>query len=168
MTIRELIRWERPFGVPVRYSERLTRSLENLQDEMNRLFDHFYNGAEVHLTDWDQKLPTAPNINIIEDEKSLKIEAELAGIDPEEVSVEVSEGQITLKGEKKAEKSEEGKNYLRREIACGSFYRSMALPSTVDAKKAEATFKNGVLTVIVPKNANAQQKPIKLPIKKAA
>lgn len=168
MTIRDLIRWERPFGVPVQYSERFTRSLETLQDEMNRLFDHLYNGAEVHMTDWDQKLPTSPNINMFEDEQSVKIEAELAGISPEQVSVEVTDNQICIKGEKKEEKSEQDKNFTRREISYGSFYRALPLPGTVDAKKAEATFKNGILSVTFPKNASALQKPTKLQIKKAA
>lgn len=168
MTIRDLIRWERPFGVPVQYSERFTRSLENLQDEMNRLFDHFYSGAEVHLTDWNQKLPSAPNINMSEDEQSVKIEAELAGISPEQVSVEVTDSQICIKGEKKEEKSEQDKNYMRREIAYGSFYRALPLPNTVDTKKAEATFKNGILNITLSKNAAALQKPTKLQIKKAA
>ena len=168
MTIRDLIPWERSFRVPVRYSERFSRSIEDLQEEMNRLFDHFYNGTEVYLTDWEQKLPAAPNINMYEDDKSIKVEAEMAGMDPEQVSVEVTDGQICIKGEKKEEKSEKEKNYLRREIAYGAFYRAMPLSNMVDANKAEAIFKNGILTVTIAKNAEALQKPTKVQIKKVA
>lgn len=167
MSIRDLIPWEHSFGIPVQYTARIGRSLESLQDDMNRLFDHLYSGAEVYTTDWDKKLPSAPSINISEDEKSIKIIAELAGMDPEQINVEVSDGFLTLKGEKKEEKSEEEKNYVRREISYGSFFRSVPLPQSADGKKAEASFKNGVLTITVPKKANTVQ-PVKLPIKKAA
>ncbi len=168
MTIRDLIRWNRSTAIPVQYSQRLQRSLEGVQDEMNRMFEHFYTGAEVHLTDWDKKLPTAPNINVTQDEKSIKIEAELAGIDPEQVNVEVADGYLTLKGEKKESQVDENKDYLRQEISYGSFYRMITLPDTVDGKKAEASFKNGILTITVPKKAEAMEKPTKLQIKKAA
>ena len=96
------------------------------------------------------------------------MKAELAGMQPEDVEVNVTDGFLTIKGEKKEEKEEKDENYLRRETSYGSFQRTIALPETANTEKAEATFRNGVLSIEVPKKAEAVQKPKKLQIKKAA
>ena len=168
--IRELMHWNNPSSVLVRKGEDFASSMNALQQEMNRLFDHFYTGAQLRLTDWDQKLATTPAINLVEDGTSFKVEAELAGMDPKDVEVEVVGGVLTLKGERKEEKNEkkEDGSYLRQEISYGSFLRSIALPETADSDKAKASFKNGILTVTVPKKPEAQQKPRKIEIKAAA
>lgn len=168
--IRELMHWNNPSSVFVRKGEGFGSSLAALQEEMNRLFDHFYAGAQLRLTNWDQKLPTAPAVNVVEDGASFRVEAELAGMDPKNVEVEITDGCLTLRGERKEEKEEkkEGGNYLRQEISYGSFVRTVVLPDTADENKASASFKNGILTVTVPKKAEAQQKPRKIDIKTAA
>ena len=168
--ISELMHWNRPSSISVRKGLDVGSSLATLQEEMNRLFDHFYTGTQLYLTDWDKKLATAPAVNVVEDGSSFKVEAELAGMDPKNVDVEIAGGYLTLKGERKEEKEErkEGGNYLRQEISYGSFLRTIALPETADSDKAKASFKNGILTVTVPKKAEAQQKPRKIEIKVAA
>ncbi len=168
--IRELIHWNNPSSIFVRKGESMAHSLVALQEEMNQLFDHFYTGAQVHLTDWSKKLATAPAVNVVEDGTSFKVEAELAGMDPKNVEVEITGGYLTLKGERQEEKEEkkEGGSYLRQEISYGSFLRTVVLPETADSDKAKATFKNGILTITVPKKADAQQKPRKIEIKAAA
>jgi HSP20 family protein len=161
--------WERPFGIPVRQGASLMPSIASLQEEMNRLFEHFYKGSEVYLTNWDKGLPgTVPAVNIIENGDSFRVEAELPGIPPESVDVSVSSGFLTIKGEKKEEKEEKDENYIRRESSYGSFCRQIALPETANSDKAEATFKNGILTVKMPKKAGAIQQTKKLQIKKVA
>ena len=167
--IHDLMRWNQSSPVSVRKGSS-NFSLTGLQEEMNRLFDHFYNGAQVRLTDWDRNLPSMPSVNLIESGDSFKVEAELAGMDPKNVEVEIADGCLTLKGERREEKEEkkEGGNYLRREIFYGSFSRTIALPETVDSEKAEAAFKNGILTVSLPKKAEARQKPKKVEIRTAA
>jgi HSP20 family protein len=136
---------------------------------MNRLFEHLYKGSEVYLTKWDKEFrSTAPAINIIENGDSFRIDAELPGIPPEGVDVSVGSGFLTIKGEKKEEKEEKDENYIRRESSYGSFYRQISLPETANCDKAEASFKNGVLTVKVPKKAGAIQQTKKLQIKKVA
>lgn len=167
MTIRELIHWNRPTNISIREGS-FGSSLANLQEEMNRLFEHFYTGTQVRKTDWDKLPATAPALNISENGKSFKVKVELAGMSPDDVELEITDGYLTLKGEKEEEKNEEDENYLRQEISCGSFYRTVALPEAADCKKAEASFKNGVLTITVPKKAEAIQNPKKLQIKKAA
>lgn len=168
--IRELMPWNNPSSIFVRKGEGFGSSLAALQEEMNRLFDHFYTGTQLRLTNWDQKLPAAPAINVVEDGSSFKVEAELAGMDPKNVEVEITGGYLTLKGERKEEKEEkkESGNYLRQEISYGAFLRTVALPETADGSKAAASFKNGILTVTVPKKAEAQQKLRKIDIKTAA
>jgi HSP20 family protein len=169
--IRDLMPWNLPSAVDVRRGE-FGFSLAAAQEEMNRLFERLYRGAEVHLTDWDMKLPATPSINVIETGDSFKVEAALPGMDPKNVSVETAGGYLTISGETCEEKQEKkgGKEggYLRQEIACGSFLRTVALPETADFDKAKATFRNGILTVAVPKKAEAVQKPRKIEIKEAA
>ncbi len=167
MSKRELIHFERPLNLPVRQAT-VRAVFDNLQDEMNRMFNHFYNGALVHMTDWDKKLPPAPAVDVKDTGKSFNVKIELAGIDPENVDLEITEGVLTVKGEKKEEKKEERENYLRQEISYGSFYRTIALPETADSEKAEAKFKGGVLNIEVPKKAGAAKSAKKLQIKKAA
>lgn len=167
MTIRELIHWDRPLNLSVRQGD-IKNSLTSLQDEMNRLFEHFYSGAQLRLTDWNKLAPATPAVNISENGKAFKVKVELAGMNPEDVEIEATEGYLTLKGEKEEESQEEDENYLRQEISYGAFYRTIALPESADGKRAEASFKNGVLTVTVPKKAEAVEKAKKLQIKKAA
>lgn len=167
--IRELMNWNFPSSVSVSKGD-LSQSLARLQDEMNRLFDHFYTGAQLHMTNWNEKLPSAPSVNVIETGDSFKVEAELAGMDPKNVEVEIAGGLLTLKGERKEEKEEKKDNgsYLRQEISYGYFLRSVALPETADGDKAKAAFKNGILTITVPKRPEAQQKPKKIEVRIAA
>ena len=172
MTIRELIHWNRPFGISIRRKGEPWNSFAALQDEMNGLFERLYSGANARLTDWNGGHASAPAVDIIENEKSFTVKAELAGIDPKDVNVEVTDGFLTLRGQRSEEKEEkkEDKNfsYLRQEISEGYFQRTLALPETADCDKAEASFKNGILTITVPKKPEAVQKPKKLEIKKAA
>ncbi len=172
MTIRELVHWNRPFGVSIRRTkDEAFNSLASLQEEMNGFFDRLYSGMNVRLTDWNGKA-NAPAVNIAEDEKSFTVKAEIAGIDPKDVEVEKTDGFLTIRGqrseEKEEKKEEKGCSYIRQEISEGYFQRTLALPETADCDKAEASFKNGVLTISVPKKPEAIQKPRKLQIKKAA
>ncbi|MDE2335793.1 MAG: Hsp20/alpha crystallin family protein [Alphaproteobacteria bacterium] len=167
MAIRDLINWDRPFGVPVRRSGDFLPSFSELQEDMNRLLGKFYRGSEVYLTNWDS-ITSAPAINIAEDENSFRIEAELPGLTPEAVDVSVTNGFLTIKGERKGEKEAKDLDYIRKEYTAAAFYRQIALPEAADPDRAEASFKNGILTVTLPKRAEAVQHPRKLQIKKAA
>ena len=166
MTLRELIHWNRPFNIPVGQRSGLERSLLSLQDDMNHLVQSFF--GERGIGRWTGGFETFPAVDIIENDKDFKVKAELAGMQPEDVEVNVTDGFLTIKGEKKEEKEEKDENYLRRETSYGSFQRTIALPETANTEKAEATFRNGVLSIEVPKKAEAVQKPKKLQIKKAA
>lgn len=166
--IRDLMKFNIPTAVSVTRGD-ISQTFARLQDEMNELFDRFYNGAQLRLTDWDQKAPAAPAINVVETRDLFRIEAEMAGIDPKDVEVEIAGGYLTLKGERKEEKEEkQGKDFLHREICYGSFLRSVQLPETADSTKTKAEFKNGILTIEVAKKADAVLNARKIEIKNAA
>ncbi len=102
-----------------------------------------------------------------EDEKAYKISAELPGIDAKDIDVSVSGDTLVLKGEKRQEKEEKDKNYHFSERAYGSFQRSFQLPPSVDRDKVAADFSKGVLTITLPKTAEAQKPQKKIEVKSA-
>jgi HSP20 family protein len=128
--------------------------MELLHKEVDRLFGGFFN---------DFSLPTlgaangnmVPKINLKETDKEYQLEAEMPGIPSSEVQVTVENGVLTIKGEKKAEKEEKTKDYIRVERSYGSYERSFALPDNVDEAKISASGKDGVLNVCIPKKEGA-------------
>lgn len=165
---RDMLPWNVPSPVAVRRGEG-GYSIAALQEEMNRLFDHFYSGMQVRMTDWAALPPSSPAINVTEAVDSFKVEASLPGVDAKDVQLEIAGGLLTITGQRREEKKEEKPgNYLHQEISFGSFMRSFSLPETADGTKAKAEFRNGILTISVPKKAEAVQKPQKIDIKQAA
>jgi HSP20 family protein len=166
MTVRELLHIGNS-PVPV---TRGASPIAALQDEMNSLFSNFF--GDVSLPVWlrnrESAFAVSPAMDVSENDKEYKLTAELPGIDAKDVSVSVADGYITLRGEKKEEKKEEREGYSRQERSYGSFQRVVPLPENANFDKAEASFKNGVLTLCVPKKAGAQSKERKLEIKQAA
>ena len=165
MTLSDFVRWSRPAHIPVQQRDRMGRSLVSLQDEVDRMFQDFFGSA--NLSAWAQEA-AFPAIDIIENDKTFKVKAELAGIAPEDVEISVTDGFLTVKGERQEETEDKDENYLRRETSYGSFQRVVALPETADCDEADATFKNGILNITVPKKAEVLQKPKKLKIQKVA
>jgi len=102
----------------------------------------------------------APAVDLVEKENAFELTAELPGLDEKNVEVKVANGVLTIKGEKQEDKEEKNKDFHMRERRFGSFERALRIPETVDADKIEASFKKGVLTVTLPKTAEAQ-KPVK-------
>ena len=103
-----------------------------------------------------------PAVDMYEDENNVIVECQLAGIDPEKVNISVENDSLCIKGEGEQKNEVEDKNYYRKEIRRGSFYRSIPLPGTVDQDNAKATTKGGVLTITLPKKEEAQAKTIKI------
>jgi HSP20 family protein len=138
----------------------------SLQREMNRLFDDFFRGFDLEpfgvLEDRDAGF--SPSIDVRESDAEFTITAEIPGIDEKNVEVLVSDDAVTLKGEKKEEQEDKGKDYYRLERSYGSFHRVIPLPRGINLEKVEAAFKNGVLTVKLPKTEEAQSKGKKIPI----
>ena len=132
----------------------------SLRKEMDRLFDRFLEPAWSEmpvLGDW------SPTVDVSEDKDAVTVKAELPGVEQKDIAVSLQEGMLTIKGEKRAEKEEKDKHYHRIERSYGAFYRSIQLPSAVDAGKVAATFKDGVVTITLPKSPEA--KGTTIPIK---
>jgi HSP20 family protein len=133
------------------------RDIARLQDEMNRVFDdRLYRAGES--VGW------TPPCDVYEDEEGVSLRFELAGVDPKDVDVRFENGVLTVKGERKLEREDKRENYHRIERSYGTFTRSFALPGSVDAEKIRAESKNGVLTIVLPKKAEAKPRAIQVKV----
>ena len=118
--------------------------------------------GEVSTRTW------APPVDIFENGDNLVLKAELPGVNPDEVEIRVEDNTLYLKGERKFEKEVKEQNYHRVERTYGTFTRSFSLPNSVDADKVTANYKDGVLTLTMPKKEEAKPKTIKINVTKAA
>lgn len=154
------------------------RPLTTLRREIDRLFDDFGFGSARWPTGrslfdiepfWrgEVSFGKVPAVDIAEKEKEYEITAELPGLDENKVEVKFADGMLTIKGEKQEEKEEKKKDYYLSERRFGSFQRSFQVPDGVDPDKITATVKNGILTVILPKSPEAQNREKKIAISKA-
>jgi HSP20 family protein len=108
----------------------------------------------------------APPVDIYETEDAIVLKAELPGVDPKDVEVRVEDNTLYLKGERKFEKEVKEQNYHRVERSYGSFARSFSLPNSISADKVKAEFKDGLLTLTMPKREEAKPKTIKIDVTK--
>ena len=148
-----------------------------ISGEVDRLFEDFW--RHVHLPPprsifdrepaWQGETAWAasPAVDIIDSGKAYEIIAELPGLDEKNIEVAVIDGNLTIKGEKQSEAEEKQKGYYVRERQFGSFERSFRVPEGVNASKIEAAFKNGVLTVTLPKTVESQKPEQKITVKAA-
>jgi len=154
------------------------RPFENLRHEVERLFDDFDRGVwrspfsrSLFAGEpfWRRELARGdtPAVDITETDKAYEVTAELPGMDEKNIDVKLTNGNLTIKGEKQEEKEEKKKDYYLKERTFGSFERSFPLPEGVDKDKIEASFKKGVLTVTLPKTPEAQKPEKKITVKGA-
>ena len=133
------------------------RELADLQNEMNRVFDTFVRHSTPSGetgTFW------APLVDVYEDEGSYIIHAELPGLTKDDVELHLENRTLTIRGERKLEKGRNLESYHQRERFYGRFARSFTLPSTIEQDKITATFKDGVLEVVLPKAEEVKPKMI--------
>ena len=151
---------------------------ESLRREIDRMFDDF--GRDFWSTPfrrptfavepfWRRELAwgAEPAVDIAESDKAYEITAELPGMDEKNIEVKLAKGGLTIKGEKHEEKEEKKKDYYLHERHFGSLERYLRVPEGVDTDKIEASFKNGVLTVTLPKTPEAQKAEKKITVKAA-
>jgi len=105
-----------------------------------------------------------PPVDVYETKDAVVVETPLAGINPNDVEIAIENDTLTIKGEAKKESEVEDKNYYRKEVRSGSFFRSIALPAHVDREAANAQFANGMLRITVPKAPEAKPKTIKVTV----
>ncbi|MDH5558132.1 MAG: Hsp20/alpha crystallin family protein [Alphaproteobacteria bacterium] len=144
-------------------------SLTGLRDEMNHLFDEFFTGFERRTPDlfrpyepgWllgGRRGELTPAVDVAEDDKAVTLTAELPGMKEEDVEVVLRDDMLTVKGEKKSEREEKKENYHLTERRYGAFERTFRLPEMADADHIKAAIAEGVLTVTIPKKAEAKTK----------
>lgn len=137
-----------------------------MQEQFNRIFEDFWRDF-----DDGEMLPAAaqltPQIDVAEEDEAWRITAEMPGVEEKDVELTVSEGVLTLSGEKKVDTEKKEKNWYMHERAYGSFRRSLRLPPGADLDKIGAKFQNGVLEITVPKRPEAKQSARKIEIGKA-
>lgn len=132
---------------------------QQFQRDMDQLMQRFFSDADqgstaTALASW------TPRIDVEEDDKQFVVKADLPGVDPKDVDISVQDNALVLRGHKKEEKEEKKKNYHRVERFEGQFYREIGLPRSIDADKIQAKCTNGVVTVSIPKKAEAQPKKV--------
>lgn len=140
------------------------QEMERLQRELDRVFNGLRsaapNGEEpMTITEW------SPAVDIVEDEKEFVVKAELPEVKKEDVKVTVEKELLTIRGERKAEKEEKGKKFHRIERCYGTFLRTFTLPEGTEPAKIRSEYKDGLLTVHVPKSPEAKAKSKTIDIK---
>ncbi len=149
-----IVRWLDPF-----------RDLSAIQERMNQIFEDALSRNRGREEGLRQGMWT-PAVDIYENTDSVVVKAELPGVEKDQISVEVKDGILSLRGERKFEKEIKEESYHRIERMYGSFQRSFSLPVSVDQEKVTAKFKDGVLEVKLPKKEQAKPKQIKVDVVK--
>jgi len=141
-----------------------------MRDEMDRMFERFEHGFPrwPSLLRQNHDTGMVPELDVRENTDSITIEAELPGVEEKDVSVILTNGILTIKGEKKQNKEETNENYYLAERSYGAFERSLRLPETIDQAKIEAKFDKGVLKVKAAKKPEAVKAARKIEIKPAS
>ena len=129
------------------------------------LLHSFFDGWAVPslLTDFAEEKTWSPAFDVTENENAYVVTAELPGIDVKDIEVTLTDGVLSVKGEKKQEKEEKGENHHRIERVYGTFHRSFRIPGRVENDKVDASYKDGVLTLTLPKEG--ESKPTKIEVK---
>jgi HSP20 family protein len=135
---------------------------------LNRIVDEAFRGWPFAGWEGDPLVGAwIPPVDVTEDNDTVRITAELPGIGPEDVKINLENNVLTISGEKTQETREEGRRPQRYERVYGSFERSFTVPSSVDAERIEATCDNGVLAVTLPKSENAKPRAINVAVKRS-
>ncbi|KAF1688031.1 heat-shock protein Hsp20 [Pseudoxanthomonas broegbernensis] len=145
----------------VRYNTHSNFPGRHLQDEFKQVFDRFFGEAagdqsDVVTSQW------APRVDIREEADRFVILADIPGVDPKEIEVQMDKGILSLKGERAGEQEREDAGYSRRERAWGSFYRRFALPDSADPDGVTASGLHGVLRIDIPKRPQATPRRIQV------
>lgn len=161
MTLRELM----PFTkrtVPVKRDRENPFSL--LRHDMDTLFDDFFRGFEMEPS-FGSHGRFSPKVDITESDKEIRVSAELPGMDEKDIDITLNNDSLTIKGEKKEEKEDKGKDYYRMERSYGTFCRTIPLPVEIETDKVNAQYKKGILTVKIPKSVKAIEEKKKITVK---
>jgi HSP20 family protein len=140
------------------------RDLETIQNEMNRLFNSSLTGWRSRGVDLLEGA-WGPAVDIYDSKDNVMVRVDIPGMKKDEIDVSVHKDTLIIKGEKKQEKELKEKDFVRTERFYGSFNRAIRLPAEVQAEKVNATYKNGVLELVLPKKEESKPKQLKIDIK---
>ena len=143
------------------------KPFETLRREVDRLFEDFDGGFWRPSFRYPEAVFKSAPVDVGETDKAYEVTAELPGMDEKNIEVKLANGSLTIKAEKQEDKEEKDKDYYIRERSFGSFLRTFQIPDGVDQDKIDASYKNGVLTVTLPKSVEAQKAEKKITIKAA-
>jgi HSP20 family protein len=151
-----LVRWKPSYDLPL--------GLLDVQREINKMFDTFFRegspeGDTLATSAW------MPAVDVEEQDHQYIVQVELPGVAKDDVKIVMQDSILTIRGEKKQQKQSKGTNYHRVERVYGSFQRSFTLPATVRNEAIDATFKDGILTIAVPKAEEARPKQIEVKVR---
>lgn len=133
--------------------------LSHLRNEVTRLFDSPFATLGQGFNAW------SPAVDLYEDKDNVIVKAELSGMKKEDIDVSLHEGTLTISGERKSEREEKNGETYRSERFCGRFQRSVLLPASVQGDKVNASYKDGILTITLPKAEEAKPKQIEINVK---
>jgi len=136
--------------------------MELFRRQMDRLFEDFWGHSGLMSRVADGEGAFLPRVDVAETDKEVVVTAELPGLSEKDVEVSLTRGQLVLSGQKQSEREEKDKSYHLVERSYGSFQRVVELPAALEEDKAQASFKNGVLTVKVPKGAESRSRKIQI------
>jgi HSP20 family protein len=142
----------------VPYTKRNRNSLSTLHNEMDDLFDSFFRGLDRPFAGYK----AWPAIDVAEDENAITVRAEVPGCSAEDIDISVYGNTLTISGEKKLKDEKKEKGYYHVESSYGSFRRELTLPTDVESDKVDATYKDGVLSITLPKAAKAKAVKVKV------
>lgn len=162
MAFKDLVPWTRKTGTSLARREEEEHPILVLHREMNRVFDSFWNQFGQPFSTFGGGFPRA---DVAETDKAVEVSVELPGLDDKDIDVSVTEDLLTIKGEKKSEREEKDKGYYLSERSFGAFHRAIPLPRGINTSDAKAAFKNGVLTVTLPKTPEAQSRMKRIEVK---
>jgi len=152
----ELTTWK-PFRELTPFSD-----FDRMRREMERVWDTFLEGDVRKESKKDSVW--LPSVDVSETKNDVVVKAELPGMDPKDIEVTLSDGHLMIKGQKKHEKEEKDEDYHFVERSYGSFVRAVHLPKEVKHDKISASYKNGVLKVVLPKSEEAKTKEVKIKV----
>jgi HSP20 family protein len=153
---RELTIWK-PFRELAPFKE-----FERMRRDMDRLWDSFFEGGLRRGTEGEGEW--LPSLDVAETKNELVVKAEVPGMEPKDIDISLSDGVLTIKGEKKQEKEEKEADYHLVERSYGAFTRLVRLPKEVQSEKISASYKDGILKVTLPKSEEAKKKEIKIKV----
>lgn len=149
----DLLPFKRRSGVP------------NVFSEMDDMVKRMWYGFPFHNLQEDLDVGWSPRLDVSETDTALEVVADLPGMEKKDINVTIEDDLLVIKGERKEEKEEKGKKFHTIERRSGSFYRALRLPVEVESDKIEAAFKEGVLTLKLPKSKKSKKKTAQIEIK---